>query len=78
MKNCANLLRGHLDRMNKKNLGEADIRTKFITPALVGPDGLKWNVLTQIREENPAILPPSANLNPPFTSKLPNSHEEHW
>jgi type I restriction enzyme R subunit len=37
--------------MNKKSLTEADIRTKFITPALVGPDGSKWNVMTQIREE---------------------------
>ena len=37
--------------MNKKALTEADIRTKFITPALTGPDGMKWNVMTQIREE---------------------------
>lgn len=37
--------------MNKKELTEADIRTKFITPALVGPDGSKWNVMTQLREE---------------------------
>ena len=37
--------------MNKKELTEADIRTKFITPALVGPDGTKWNVMTQLREE---------------------------
>jgi len=37
--------------MNKKTLTEADIRTKFITPALVGPNGEKWNVITQIREE---------------------------
>ena len=37
--------------MNKKALTEADIRTKFITPALVGPNGDKWNVMTQIREE---------------------------
>ncbi len=37
--------------MNKKALTEADIRTKFITPALVGPNGEKWNVMTQIREE---------------------------
>jgi hypothetical protein len=29
---------------NKKNLTEADIRTKFITPALIGPGG-KWNVV---------------------------------
>lgn len=36
--------------MNKKELTEADIRTKFITPALVGPGG-KWNVMTQVREE---------------------------
>ena len=37
--------------MNKKELTEADIRTKFITPALVGPDGGKWNLMTQLREE---------------------------
>jgi type I restriction enzyme R subunit len=38
-------------RMNKKSLTEADIRTKFITPALLGPQGDRWNVMTQIREE---------------------------
>ncbi len=37
--------------MNKKLLTEADIRTKFITPALVGANGDKWNLMTQIREE---------------------------
>ena len=37
--------------MNKKALTEADIRSKFITPALVGPNGGKWNLMTQIREE---------------------------
>jgi len=37
--------------MNKKALTEADIRSKFITPALVGPNGEKWNLMTQIREE---------------------------
>ncbi len=37
--------------MNKKALTEADIRTKFITPALVGANGDKWNAMTQIREE---------------------------
>ena len=37
--------------MNKKALTEADIRTKFITPALVGANGDKWNVMTQIRGE---------------------------
>ncbi len=37
--------------MNKKALTEADIRTKFITPALVGLGDSKWNVMTQIREE---------------------------
>lgn len=36
--------------MNKKELTEADIRTKFITPALVGPEG-KWDVMSQVREE---------------------------
>lgn len=37
--------------MNKKELTEADIRTKFITPALIGTNGDKWNVMTQLREE---------------------------
>ena len=37
--------------MNKKDLTEADIRTKFITPAILGQDGSKWNVMTQLREE---------------------------
>jgi type I restriction enzyme R subunit len=37
---------------NKKILTEADIRTKFITPALLGgPQGSKWNLMTQVREE---------------------------
>ena len=37
--------------INKKALTEADIRTKFVTPAIVGKDGGKWNVMTQVREE---------------------------
>lgn len=37
--------------MDKKALTEADIRTKFITPALLGPNGSKWNAMTQLREE---------------------------
>lgn len=37
--------------MNKKTLTEADIRTKFITPAIVGANGDKWDVMTQVREE---------------------------
>lgn len=37
--------------MDKKTLTETDIRTKFITPALVGLTGSKWNVMAQLREE---------------------------
>lgn len=37
--------------MNKKALSETDIRSKFITPALCGPGGAGWNLMTQIREE---------------------------
>jgi type I restriction enzyme R subunit len=37
--------------MNKKALTEADIRTKFITPAILGPGGAKWDVMTQVLEE---------------------------
>jgi len=36
--------------MNKKDLTEADIRSKFITPALVPPKG-NWDLMTQLREE---------------------------
>jgi type I restriction enzyme R subunit len=37
--------------MDKKDLTETDIRTKFITPAILGPNGSKWNVMTQVLEE---------------------------
>jgi type I restriction enzyme R subunit len=37
--------------MNKKALTETDIRSKFITPALCGPDGAGWDLMTQISEE---------------------------
>lgn len=37
--------------MDKKQLTETDIRTKFITPAIIGVNGDKWDVMTQIREE---------------------------
>src|SRR5262245_15054419 len=37
--------------MNKKALTETDIRSKFITPALVGTQDAKWDLITQIREE---------------------------
>jgi type I restriction enzyme, R subunit len=37
--------------MDKKALTEADIRTKFITPAIAGEGGSKWNVMTQVLEE---------------------------
>lgn len=36
--------------MNKKELSETDIRTKFITPALSAPGG-RWDLMTQLREE---------------------------
>jgi len=38
--------------MDKKSLTETDIRTKYITPAIVGVGGPKWNVMTQVREES--------------------------
>ena len=37
--------------MNKRDLTEADIRTKFITPAIVGVTGAKWDVIKQMVEE---------------------------
>ncbi|MDD2463896.1 MAG: hypothetical protein PHI97_07850 [Desulfobulbus sp.] len=38
--------------MNKKSLTEADIRTKFITPALAKDKRGTWDVMTQILEEH--------------------------
>ena len=40
-----------MSTINKKSLTETDIRTKFITPAITGKDGGKWNVMTQMLEE---------------------------
>jgi type I restriction enzyme R subunit len=37
--------------LDKKSLTEADIRSKYITPAVAGVNGEKWNLMTQIREE---------------------------
>ncbi len=37
--------------MNKRTLSETDIRSKFITPALCGPEGAGWDLMTQVREE---------------------------
>lgn len=37
--------------MNKKDLTEADIRTKFITPALDRDKHGSWDIMTQVREE---------------------------
>lgn len=38
--------------IEKKNLTETDIRTKFITPAIAGENGQKkWDMMTQVREE---------------------------
>lgn len=37
--------------MKKRELTEADIRTKVIPAALAGPYGGKWNLMTQVREE---------------------------
>lgn len=37
--------------MDKKQLSEADIRSKFITPALLGVNQDKWSLMTQLREE---------------------------
>ncbi len=40
-----------MDAQQKKSLTETDIRTKFITPAIVGETGAGWDVMTQVREE---------------------------
>lgn len=38
--------------VNKKSLTETDIRTKFITPAVLGPVGSKWASMTRVREDS--------------------------
>ena len=48
---CKIVLGGNMNKpFNIKELSEADIRTKFITPAIVKAG---WNIDTQIREEYP-------------------------
>lgn len=37
--------------MNKKELTETDIRTRFITPAILGAGGSKWDLASQVLEE---------------------------
>lgn len=37
--------------MNKKTLTETDIRTKYITPAILGVNEQKWELMSQVREE---------------------------
>ncbi|MGA2546184.1 MAG: DEAD/DEAH box helicase family protein [Rectinemataceae bacterium] len=37
--------------MNKKQMTETDIRSKFITPAILGANGEKWELQTQVAEE---------------------------
>jgi type I restriction enzyme R subunit len=37
--------------MDKKQLSETDIRTKYITPAICGLSDKKWDLMSQIREE---------------------------
>lgn len=37
--------------MDKRLLSEADIRIKFITPAILGPNSDKWDLMNQIKEE---------------------------
>lgn len=37
--------------MSKKDLTETEIRTRYITPAICGPGGAGWDVMTQVREE---------------------------
>lgn len=37
--------------MDKKQLTETDICTRFITPAMVGTRSAKWNMMTQLREK---------------------------
>jgi type I restriction enzyme, R subunit len=48
---CCILTNDSSSFMNKRELTEADIRTKFITPALGRPDGPAWDLMTQVREE---------------------------
>jgi type I restriction enzyme R subunit len=38
--------------MDKKALTETDVRTKFITPAIVGENGAGWDVMNQLLEEH--------------------------
>jgi hypothetical protein len=62
--------------MNKQALTEADIRTTFITPALIGTNGEKWNVMTQIREEAYFTSPHNSDTGPGDVDHLLPEYEK--
>ena len=60
--------------MNKKDLSEADIRTKYITPAVLGLDGSKSDSMTQVHEEfyftNGRVIVRGKSVNRDETKKV--------
>ena len=63
--------------MNKRDLTEADIRTKFITPAIVGVNGSKWNPLTQMLEELQYFTDGRVNVRGKSTSRGPRKRVDY-
>ena len=63
--------------MNKRDLTEADIRTKFITPAIVGVNGSKWNPLTQMLEERHHFTDGRINVRGKSTSRGPGKRVDY-
>ena len=63
--------------MNKKFLEEVDIRTRFITPAITGLDGMKWNILIKAGNFNlDHKNPRNSDEGPGDVDQLPPEYEK--
>ena len=63
--------------MNKTDLSETDIRTKFITPAIVGVNESKWNPLTQMLEERQYFTAGRVNVRGKSASRGPRKRVDY-
>ncbi len=76
--------------LNKNTLTDADIRTKFITLAIVGANGDKWNIMTQIAASRATaaiflsslvvelVVSPSNPLTSPPNPNISYSNQERF
>jgi hypothetical protein len=63
--------------MNKKFLEEVGIRTRLITPAITGPDGMTGNILIKAGNFNLDLkIPRNSDEGPSDVDQLPPEYEK--